>query len=146
MIITTHAITGAAIASVYTNPYLSVPLAFASHFLLDGIPHYDPHVDKVDKSKKFISLMFLDLISAVGVSAVLYNYTQNTYLIFGVVAASVMDLDVVVHLRKSIPKIFPRKLSRYHRKIQNETQDVVYGLSTQLLVILIGLEIILFQR
>jgi hypothetical protein len=42
MILTTHAITGAAIASAMPNhPVLGFVAGFASHFLLDSIPHYD---------------------------------------------------------------------------------------------------------
>lgn len=42
MILTTHAITGAAVASVLPqNPILGFAAGFASHFLLDMIPHWD---------------------------------------------------------------------------------------------------------
>jgi hypothetical protein len=40
--LTTHAIVGAAIAGVIpAHPYLAISAAFASHFLLDAIPHWD---------------------------------------------------------------------------------------------------------
>jgi hypothetical protein len=40
--LTTHAIVGAAIASVIpAYPTLAIAAAFASHFLLDAIPHWD---------------------------------------------------------------------------------------------------------
>jgi hypothetical protein len=35
-----HAMTGAAIALAVKEPWLAVPLAFASHFVLDYIPHF----------------------------------------------------------------------------------------------------------
>ena len=42
MILTTHAVIGAGIATlVPQNPALGVGVAFASHFLLDAIPHWD---------------------------------------------------------------------------------------------------------
>jgi hypothetical protein len=42
LILATHAIVGAAIASLMpSDPYLAVSAAFASHFLLDAIPHWD---------------------------------------------------------------------------------------------------------
>lgn len=40
MITVNHAATGAAIALVIKEPALVIPLAFASHFLLDAFPHY----------------------------------------------------------------------------------------------------------
>jgi hypothetical protein len=42
MILSTHAVIGAAIASfVPTHPPMAFVLGFASHFLLDAIPHWD---------------------------------------------------------------------------------------------------------
>ena len=42
MTLTTHAVIGAAIASTMpTHPILGFTLAFASHFFLDSIPHWD---------------------------------------------------------------------------------------------------------
>jgi hypothetical protein len=36
-----HALTGAVIGLVITNPVVALPLAFVSHFVCDAIPHYD---------------------------------------------------------------------------------------------------------
>ncbi len=36
-----HALTGAIIGAVIPNPWLALPLAFLSHFVLDALPHYD---------------------------------------------------------------------------------------------------------
>ncbi len=42
MTLTTHAVIGAAMASTMpTHPVIGFTLAFASHFLLDAIPHWD---------------------------------------------------------------------------------------------------------
>lgn len=42
MTLTAHAIVGAAVVAVVpSHPLLGVSAAFASHFLLDAIPHYD---------------------------------------------------------------------------------------------------------
>jgi hypothetical protein len=38
---TAHALVAGAIANRLGNPYLAVPLAFCSHFILDSIPHWD---------------------------------------------------------------------------------------------------------
>ena len=37
-----HALAGALIGLSIANPWLALPLAFLSHFVLDAIPHYDP--------------------------------------------------------------------------------------------------------
>lgn len=44
MIETPHVIVGAAIATAVANPALALPLALGSHFVLDKIPHWNPHL------------------------------------------------------------------------------------------------------
>ncbi|MEK7112425.1 MAG: hypothetical protein AAB875_03785 [Patescibacteria group bacterium] len=42
---TPHVVVGAAIATKVVSPALSIPLAFASHFLLEKVPHWNPHLN-----------------------------------------------------------------------------------------------------
>lgn len=51
MLETPHVVVGAAIATKIANPALALPLAFASHFLLEKIPHWNPHLNT--EKKKF---------------------------------------------------------------------------------------------
>src|SRR3990170_7115636 len=51
MLETPHVIVGAAIATKVANPALAIPLAFTSHFLLEKIPHWNPHL--FTETKKF---------------------------------------------------------------------------------------------
>ena len=42
MILTTHAVTGATLATLFpTHPIIGFAVGFSSHFLLDAIPHWD---------------------------------------------------------------------------------------------------------
>jgi len=53
MTLTTHAIVGAALASVVpSHPVAAFALGFGSHFLLDAIPHWDYHLDSLSEDKK----------------------------------------------------------------------------------------------
>lgn len=45
MLETPHVIVGAAIASKIPNPYIALPLALASHFVLERVPHWNPHLN-----------------------------------------------------------------------------------------------------
>lgn len=45
MLETPHVIVGAAIATKVVNPALALPLAFASHFVLEKVPHWNPHLN-----------------------------------------------------------------------------------------------------
>ncbi|MCD6422170.1 hypothetical protein J7L13_02375 [bacterium] len=41
MLITTHTIVGFTLGHLSESPYIAVPLAFGTHYLLDGIPHFE---------------------------------------------------------------------------------------------------------
>jgi len=43
MLETPHVAVGAAIATKVINPFIAIPLALGSHFVLDKIPHWNPH-------------------------------------------------------------------------------------------------------
>lgn len=51
MLETPHVAVGAAIAAQIPNPLISIPLALGSHFLLDMLPHWNPHL--FSETKKF---------------------------------------------------------------------------------------------
>ncbi len=60
-----HAVTGALIGLIVTRPVLALPLAVASHFVCDVIPHYDPDLTHSSirewiHSKKFRYLLYAD--------------------------------------------------------------------------------------
>ena len=50
-----HALTGGVIAYKIGNPALALPLAFVSHFIVDLLPHWNPHLAKEKKRLGFIS-------------------------------------------------------------------------------------------
>ncbi len=75
--LTTHAIVGAAIASVIPEHQILVfGLAFASHFAVDAIPHWDYHVrsgainPKIGAAMSYDKNLVLDLLS-IGFDALL---------------------------------------------------------------------------
>lgn len=51
MLDASHALIGASIAKTIPNPYLSIPLALATHFLADVFPHWDFRTRKTNRSK-----------------------------------------------------------------------------------------------
>lgn len=44
MLETPHVALGVAIASKFPNPWIAIPLSFISHFALDKVPHWNPHL------------------------------------------------------------------------------------------------------
>lgn len=74
MTATAHALVGGAIAASIQNPAIGLPLAAASHPLLDMIPHWDFGIGWKKKTKV---LIFTQSILDLGLGLLL------TYLIFG---------------------------------------------------------------
>jgi hypothetical protein len=89
MTATNHVATGALIATVIKQPYLALPLAFLSHFVLDMIPHFG--IGKGHINKTFATYLTIDMSCASAVLlAVLIIHPANWLLIMvcAVLAAS----------------------------------------------------------
>jgi hypothetical protein len=52
MTATNHAITGAVIAGLIRNPAIAIPVAFATHFAMDALPHFGLDEEDVFKRNK----------------------------------------------------------------------------------------------
>ena len=71
-----HAAVGAAIASAFPNPVISLPLSFLSHFATDFIPHWNPHLySEIKKygriSTRTLSFLAGDSLAALGLGVYL---------------------------------------------------------------------------
>lgn len=69
MLETPHVAVGVAIASKFPNPWVAIPLALASHIVLDKIPHWNPHLYTETKkfgspTRKSTTFAFVDIGSA----------------------------------------------------------------------------------
>ena len=51
MLLVTHAVAGAVVATKINNPIISLPLVFGLHFLMDAVPHWDLGVGFKQRSK-----------------------------------------------------------------------------------------------
>lgn len=164
MILTTHAITGAAIASIIPkHPILGFALGFMSHFILDSIPHWDYNLssyteDKINPlnndiviSKKFIFDLFkigLDLIIGFTFTFLFFGYSHPNYFIFALAAGAVGGIlpDALQFLyfkwRKE-PLVSLQKFHTWvHSKIRLNKRPFL-GITTQIIIIFI---IIFFQK
>lgn len=65
MTATNHALTGALIAAIVPNPFIGLPLAFVSHFVLDALPHFGKHPKMHYTSKAFMLLVVIDALIAI---------------------------------------------------------------------------------
>ncbi len=148
MLETPHVAVGAAIATKIPNPLISIPLAFLSHFALELVPHWNPHLNtEVNKygrvSKKSTKIVILDVAVSITLgSFIAYQALPDTGHALTILAASFASVlpDVVEG-----PYFFFRMKSKlinkwiaFQKSIQNDT-NVIFGLGTQAVTIIAAL-------
>ncbi|MDP3988376.1 MAG: hypothetical protein Q8P80_04510 [Candidatus Levybacteria bacterium] len=75
MTATGHAILGTVIAAKIGNPALAVPIAIASHLVMDFVPHWDTATNARKKSRKrLISDSFIDVSLGFLISLLLLKF------------------------------------------------------------------------
>lgn len=146
MLETPHVVIAAAIATKVANPAISIPLAFASHFLLEKVPHWNPHINTEmkkdgrisDFSKKVITF---DVITSllVGFYIASFSLPDNIRfftVIFTCFIAVTPDLIEAPYYFWGSKNIFIKnKWIPFKKSIQADT-DIIPGLMTQLLIII----------
>ena len=125
-----HALTGGVIAYEIGNPALSLPLAFASHFVVDLLPHWNPHLAKEKKRFGFISkkTTFLVVVdSLIGLTLGLFlafKALPDIKRMFFVVAGCFLAIfpDLV-----EAPFYFLHQKGKLMKKIVNFQGKIQYG-------------------
>lgn len=97
-----HALVGAAIATAVPNPVIALPLALASHFVLDLVPHWNPHIYSEMKKHgrllpKTVAFVFLDSTAALFIGFLIASRTlpdagRVATILFGAFFAVLPDL------------------------------------------------------
>ena len=100
MTATAHALVGGAIAASIPNPAIGIPLAFASHPILDMIPHWDLGVGWRKKNKVTLFVeSALDLI--LGIVLAYFIFGKNVdpiYLLSCIFFSEVWDFLMMPYL------------------------------------------------
>ncbi len=143
-----HAIVGATIAAKLGNPALALPLSLASHFALDLLPHWNPHLNTEIKTRGRLSNTTFYIIAADVVASViagtyiagqfLPDRTMFTYVIFGAFLGVAPDVVEAPHFFLGMRIPFIETLLKFQKSIQNDAPPLL-GLSTQVIVILASL-------
>lgn len=125
--LTTHAIVGAAIASVIpAHPILAIAAAFASHFLLDAIPHWDYPIrsDSVNPvvaaALKYDRALFTDILTigtdailGIGLALLLLAKPSNLALVFCAAGAAILP-DALQFAYIRLPREPLISVQRFH--------------------------------
>ncbi len=149
MLETPHVVIGAAIATKIPNPLLAIPLAFASHFILDRIPHWNPHSyteiqknNKISQNTTVVALVDVGLSLGLGLfmaSRSLPNYGHAVTILASSFAAVAPDVIKSPFFLCGVRKGWIKKWVDFERSLQIETDNIILGLSTQALLIALTL-------
>jgi hypothetical protein len=146
MLTTPHLLVGGAIGTAIANPYLAVPIAASSHFLLDGIPHLMGIVDVEDLDKKDVLFVLGDVF--LGLSILLLLSLGNPAwerLWIGAFAAILPDFH---HLAQVLfGPDFMQRYTHLHLKFHYKKDiHVVTGVATQLATVFLAITTIIVKR
>lgn len=144
MLETPHVVVGAAIATKVVNPALAIPLAFASHFVLEKVPHWNPHLNTETKkygapTKESTRIVIVDSTTALVLGGgIAMSFYPNIVMVATVLASCLASVlpDII-----EAPYFFLKQRSEtikkwiaWQKSIQVDTSPVP-GLLTQFLTI-----------
>ncbi|MFC1710396.1 hypothetical protein ACFL0F_01925 [Patescibacteria group bacterium] len=148
MLETPHIVVGAAIATYIPNPLIALPLAFGSHFLLEKVPHWNPHLNteikkhgKVTRQSTLIVAgdvilsLFLGFTIA---SRALPNTNHFIVILLACFFSILPDLVEGPYFFLGINSKFVQKWIKFQKSIQADA-NVIPGLITQVITVFIAL-------
>lgn len=117
-----HALTGAIIGVVSGNPLVVIPTAFASHFVLDVIPHHNSKNGDMT-SRKFAVVLTIDGLLCVVLAIILAIWQPAHWplAIIGAFFAMSPDFMWVPKYFRAIhnqPIVKPKGIIKFHNDIQ----------------------------
>lgn len=144
MLETPHIIVGAAIATKVVHPALAIPLALGSHFLIEKIPHWNPHLntetEKYGKpTRRSTQIVILDTILALATgffiaSKVLPDTAHAVTILTACFAAALPDIVEGPYFFLNMRHELIKRWIKFQKSIQIDT-DIIPGLFTQLITV-----------
>lgn len=123
MTATNHALTGAVIATLTKQPLLAVPAAFASHFVLDALPHFGfaEAVWKRNQRRLFHIVLFIDMSLLTIIFLLAAFSLAEPVLVISMLAAISPDFVWSYRFYQEVrhSRTFPKsRFSQFHSNIQ----------------------------
>jgi len=122
-----HTVFGSLIAVTITEPAIALPLALASHFILDMIPHYGDDPKSPRGSKSYYIRIVVDIIACFIVGGIFLSLNPpHAGLIVACIWVSVAP-DILWPLALFIKqKGILWNFFKFHKKIQRESRSGIY--------------------
>jgi hypothetical protein len=145
---TPHFIVGVSLATKVTNPLLAFPLALGSHFVLDKIPHWNPHLftektkfGKITKRSRLFVVIDVSIAIVAGllISSLSFPNTKQAITVFiaGLLAISPDIVEGPYYFFNLKSKLIERWVL-WKKSIQSDT-TLVFGVLTQIAIIIAAL-------
>ena len=131
MLETPHALVGMVVAAAIPNPWISLPLAFLSHFGVDMLPHWNWQPDARPLSLLGIVLDLILLEILIGYLA--FRSPLQLNLAGGAFFAILPDLLEAPHIFFGFNNKHLQKLCDFQKRIQNKI-PVLPGIITQIIL------------
>jgi Na+/proline symporter len=119
VLVTNHALAGAAIGAVTRNPAIAFGLGVASHFGMDALPHWGPDGDH----PYFIRIAVRDGLAGLAVLAAvtaMRSRPARWSMLAGALGAVTPDLDKPYY-ELTGRQLWPVAVNRFHSAIQRES-------------------------
>lgn len=152
MTATGHALVATLIVAKIPNPYISLPLALASHFACDLIPHWDAGTHHREKTReRLFSEAALDVIISVITSFVLYSNVlgQSNYVLLYIAVFLSQFPDwitapyLIFHTKNSLVS-WSKQMYKVQHELNARIESPFWGTLTQVITVLL-LYILLFK-
>jgi hypothetical protein len=136
MTLTNHILTGAAFAKFLPLP-VAIPLAFASHFILDALPHFGFKTveERIRHVRLFRAIIVADIVATAAISCWLVKGGHSRWLLVGFAAYApdiwwIYRFTVEEKFGKRIPTAGNRFI-QFHRSIQRYERE--WGIGVELI-------------
>ena len=137
MLETPHVALGVAIAVAIPNPLISIPLAFASHFALDMVPHWNPHINtEMKKYGKLTnpSLFIIAVDLALALLLTIFIGKTNPYIYLASFMSILPDIAEGPYFLYGWRNKYLDIILRFQRSIQANA-NIFWGLLTQIIIL-----------
>lgn len=145
---TPHVIVGAAIATKIPNPLIALPMALMSHFILEKVPHWNPHLN-TEKEKhgkvttRSTQIVVLDAsLALLSGSLIAFrgypNYQSMTIILLASLFSILPDLIEAPYFFLKYDRPWVRKWIKFQKSLQEDASPAL-GLFTQAITIIIAL-------
>lgn len=143
---TNHMLAGALIASLSKNPWVAFPVAFASHFVLDSLPHFGFKSFKDRNRKLLLGVIFVDAVIMLLLSVYIIYYLPFWYLLCSYVAVSP---DIVwiyrIGIKEKLGLKAPGRMNffnNFHSNIQH--YERVWGIFLEIPLSILAFKLLIF--